>query len=387
MHEAAIDGEDAIVAGMLTAAHARSPRLLADLVADLDRFNRTADHVCLTDRCACLVAAAGKGTSPAESGCPVSHVGWRLRRPDTWSSPAPAADPTDAGAAPDTQAPASAAEEGTGGAGGKEGGCDEDGEGTSGCAVGRKPVETEGGWRSYGSGLPPLAKNASDLARCDITEVRGAVDSATFIKDFHSIRRPTMFRGAAADWVAKAKWTKDYIRRKMGGLSSQCGVIPYAHLDGLKSETMTIADYLDLDQSQRPGNGEVPLYIFNTTLIDGAGLKGDLKWPAMFGGFGPANCQTVGGQDCSQNANQFLMGPEASGAPMHFHAPAFNAALVGRKRWFIVPPPRVFWSRMPISQWYREEPFNFTPTWVNSISFGSPHVRCTPMWALSTCGA
>ena len=28
------------------------------------------------------------------------------------------------------------------------------------------------------------------------------------------------------------------------------------------------------------------------------------------------------------------------------------------------------------------------PRWrVNSISFGSPHVRCTPMWALSTCGA
>ena len=33
--------------------------------------------------------------------------------------------------------------------------------------------------------------------------------------------------------------------------------------------------------------------------------------------------------------------------------------------------------------------FNSTPMGVNSISisFGSPHVRCTPMWALSTCGA
>ena len=27
-----------------------------------------------------------------------------------------------------------------------------------------------------------------------------------------------------------------------------------------------------------------------------------------------------------------------------------------------------------------------TPTGVDSISSGSPHVRCTPMWALSTCG-
>ena len=29
------------------------------------------------------------------------------------------------------------------------------------------------------------------------------------------------------------------------------------------------------------------------------------------------------------------------------------------------------------------EPSNLTPMAVNSISFGSPHVRCTPMWALS----
>ena len=32
----------------------------------------------------------------------------------------------------------------------------------------------------------------------------------------------------------------------------------------------------------------------------------------------------------------------------------------------------------------RREPFNFTPMGVNSISFGSPHVRCTPMGR--TCG-
>ena len=32
----------------------------------------------------------------------------------------------------------------------------------------------------------------------------------------------------------------------------------------------------------------------------------------------------------------------------------------------------------------RRGPFTFTPMAVNSISYGSPHVR--PMWALSTCG-
>jgi len=35
---------------------------------------------------------------------------------------------------------------------------------------------------------------------------------------------------------------------------------------------------------------------------------------------------------------------------------------------------------------YRIRVFNLTPMGVNSISFGSPRVRCTPMRALSTCG-
>ena len=34
----------------------------------------------------------------------------------------------------------------------------------------------------------------------------------------------------------------------------------------------------------------------------------------------------------------------------------------------------------------RPEPFNSTPMAANSISSSSPHVRCTPMWALSTRG-
>ena len=44
------------------------------------------------------------------------------------------------------------------------------------------------------------------------------------------------------------------------------------------------------------------------------------------------------------------------------------------------------WGSEAESDGPRPEPFNFTPMGVNSISFGSPHVRCTPMWALSTCG-
>ena len=40
---------------------------------------------------------------------------------------------------------------------------------------------------------------------------------------------------------------------------------------------------------------------------------------------------------------------------MHFHETAYNAALVGRKRWFFRPPSHVFWSRKPVLRWFQEE--------------------------------
>ena len=55
-----------------------------------------------------------------------------------------------------------------------------------------------------------------------------------------------------------------------------------------------------------------------------------------------------------RKAAQFIMGPEASGAPMHFHVEAFNAAIVGRKRWFLVPPAKNFWSRKPAAAWFAD---------------------------------
>ena len=50
------------------------------------------------------------------------------------------------------------------------------------------------------------------------------------------------------------------------------------------------------------------------------------------------------------------------------------------------PHGRMLWTGAVI-EGARCQPFNFTPMGVNSVSSGSPHVRCTPMCALSTCGA
>lgn len=40
---------------------------------------------------------------------------------------------------------------------------------------------------------------------------------------------------------------------------------------------------------------------------------------------------------------------------MHFHIDALNIAIVGRKRWFLYPPPQRFWSTKPTAAWIFED--------------------------------
>jgi len=41
------------------------------------------------------------------------------------------------------------------------------------------------------------------------------------------------------------------------------------------------------------------------------------------------------------HGGQFFVGPEGSGAPVHFHSSAVNALYYGRKRWILIPPMQV----------------------------------------------
>ena len=47
--------------------------------------------------------------------------------------------------------------------------------------------------------------------------------------------------------------------------------------------------------------------------------------------------------------HQLFVGPVGSGAPFHFHGPALNAVLYGRKQWSLQPPGRKRYSKRPPS--------------------------------------
>jgi hypothetical protein len=47
---------------------------------------------------------------------------------------------------------------------------------------------------------------------------------------------------------------------------------------------------------------------------------------------------------------QFGVGLSGTGAPVHFHRPAFNFNLQGTKNWFLFPAESAAWSNVPIAQ-------------------------------------
>jgi len=52
---------------------------------------------------------------------------------------------------------------------------------------------------------------------------------------------------------------------------------------------------------------------------------------------------------------QLSIGGRQTGAPVHFHQPAFNLCITGSKKWFLFPPDRAVWSDRPIKEFLNEE--------------------------------
>ena len=311
LHMAAHNGCDDIVEHMLEAAAAKAMPAMARLVAAKDTFGQLPIDVCFTDKARCLLAAAGRGVPPAEADCPGEASSW---------------DITIRGAGGDQTCDAPGGE-----------GC-----GASAGASSRPATGAPGGpggWHRH-AGTPPLLRDIGP-ARCDITEFQGSITSDEFLHTVRSRRRPAIFRGAAANWAAFSTWTKEYLVATAGNASVDSVPIPYSSLDGngVAPERMSFADFIQKNESGPRRNP--PSYVFDKSLlIEYQELLDDLEWPPMF-----ENFTTHGPQ-------QFIVGPEASGAPMHFHVEAFNAAIIGRKRWFFLPPAYTFWSHKPVSTWF-----------------------------------
>lgn len=209
-------------------------------------------------------------------------------------------------------------------------------------AKGRQPKFVSTGWRAY-SGQAPLMLGMK--SKCDIVELDELISPDEFYKRFQSITKPVVFRGGAMDWPAIKKWSPDYLNKMTGQATVKVSEIPYGDLDGYGEEEQTFETFLEdmlFNPLRTNLTGRPPNYIFSREIIaKNHDLITDVKMPYSF-------------EAANIASRQLIIGPEGSGAPVHFHTGAFNAAIYGRKRWFLYPQATAYWSRKPALPWLME---------------------------------
>lgn len=52
--------------------------------------------------------------------------------------------------------------------------------------------------------------------------------------------------------------------------------------------------------------------------------------------------------------HQFIWGPAGSGAPVHYHCPAVNGLVYGRKKWFLFPPYTEIYTKTHPRIWIQQ---------------------------------
>jgi hypothetical protein len=131
---------------------------------------------------------------------------------------------------------------------------------------------------------------------------------------------------------------------------------------------LSLSDYVDKVKSKAVNGGEFPWYLFEG--IQTAGLEAEgspMKWetcptPDIIqfameklspnGSFAVWGSNNMASRAIFQAA-QWGVGAPGSGAPVHFHNPAWNALLYGAKYWLLYPPHDRIMSNTQINQFVR----------------------------------
>ena len=176
---------------------------------------------------------------------------------------------------------------------------------------------------------------------CGVDVVEGMLSQDEFVRRYLSRGRPVLMRRAASSWPAMRKWTRAGIIKRLSNHAVGVGPVPYAHTYGLRGGRATVEQcsriFLGpLDQRPPP---ERTQYIFDAYALDANGgkLAAEVGLEAAFPFY--------------KVLHQFIYGPAGSGAPPHFHGPAVNALIRGRKRWYLWPPSQAYFTVAHVQTW------------------------------------
>ena len=211
-----------------------------------------------------------------------------------------------------------------------------------------------GGWQD--------GDNEDINSRCDIDEVDGrSITAHEFYQNYWLPSKPVVMRGALAAQVPGVRnWTKHALQHSFGEIPVQTGKIPYAVGFGIEgSRHTTLGKYVQsMAQSSTDTEGtQTPHYVFEnlanspSPLADTAGgLMGHYPWRPPF-------LRLPHGYQYGMRAvsHQFFVGSPGTGAPVHWHGPAWNICAYGRRKWFLFRPHASMYTNKPIGEWLKED--------------------------------
>ena len=185
-------------------------------------------------------------------------------------------------------------------------------------------------------------------SQCDIDVVNAtALETEAFVRDYLLVQKPVLIRGGANAWPAREKWTLKHFTDQHSQHPVQPGAIPFAAQYGFAQTRTTLGAFIAENMGRFDAQHAAPpapsnhehMYVFeNKLLAPKSSLLQDIRLPPWFGGM-------------KMHPLQFMLGPRGSGSPAHFHISAWNALVFGQKQWFLLPPSRPIFSKVPALKW------------------------------------
>lgn len=211
---------------------------------------------------------------------------------------------------------------------------------------------TEGSCSAAGG--TSCGESSCDVAVKDPAELTPEIFFSEHVKP----RRPVILRGAAnAFWPqAIQNWTLEYLVEKAGDAQLPASTIPYSQSFGRDEEVrhVDLASYIEKELAQggvKSSQTQLPYYIFqpHKTFTSSYPQGADKLWQLVDKSFGTPPAKMFGSSaenvTFSGGNTQFGLGPLGSGSSPHYHTHAYNLVILGKKKWYLYPPPHQAMSR------------------------------------------
>jgi len=163
-------------------------------------------------------------------------------------------------------------------------------------------------------------------------ERRSNLSLNEFIEEYDNKNKPVIITDALSHWKAKKEWTKENLIKRFGNLKFKTDEVDYYKQEKLY---MMMSDYWTYAEQN---HDEDPIYLFDDKFGEREGANELLKDYEILPYFKEDFFSLLEGE--RPPYRWLVFGPVRSGSPFHvdpYRTSAWNALLVGRKRWALYP--------------------------------------------------